>query len=204
MTVAVAGAREGVLRRVVAQTGLDTDTPKVELSETPGKIQPDLTVGADVTSAKPLRANEKLEPVEALSLHGAGFIVTPKEAAALGLGAVAGLERHILAYRNGRDLTARPRGVMVIDLFPLTETEVRDRFPAVYQWVADRVRPQREGQRGKTKDATEYADRWWLFGKPGRNSEKHCGGCPAISRRWKPRSIGSSSSSTPRSGPTTR
>ena len=43
MTVGVAGAREGVLRRVVAQTGLDTDTPKVELSETLGKIQPNLT-----------------------------------------------------------------------------------------------------------------------------------------------------------------
>lgn len=65
---------------------------------------------------------------------------------------------------------------MVIDLFPLTEADVRDRFPAVYQWVLDRVKPQREGMRGRTKDATEYADRWWQFGKPRTELRKALSG----------------------------
>jgi hypothetical protein len=44
-------------------------------------------------------------------LHGAGFIVTPEEAAPLEADAP------IKPYRNGRDLTDRPRGVKLIDLY---------------------------------------------------------------------------------------
>src|SRR3546814_13770247 len=55
---------------------------------------------------------------------GAGFIVTPAEAHTLGLGNDSGLAEHIRPYRNGRDLAARARGVMVIDLYPLQEVGV--------------------------------------------------------------------------------
>jgi hypothetical protein len=44
-------------------------------------------------------------------------------------------------YMFGKDLTARPRGVKVIDLFGLDADTVRQRFPAVYQWVMERVKP---------------------------------------------------------------
>ena len=67
----------------------------------------------------------------------------------LGLGSTPGLERHIRLYRNGRDLTATPRNVMVIDLFGLTAEEVRARFPAVYQWVYERVKPERDQNRDR-------------------------------------------------------
>jgi hypothetical protein len=50
-----------------------------------------------------------------VKLHGAGFIVTPTEAAHLGLGKRDGLERHIRPYLNGRDLLQHSRGAMVID-----------------------------------------------------------------------------------------
>ena len=56
-----------------------------------------------------------------VKLHGDGFIVTPQEAEHLGLGKRPGLESHIRHYRNGRDLTSKPRGSMVIDLFGLDE-----------------------------------------------------------------------------------
>ncbi|MDK2757611.1 MAG: hypothetical protein KYX66_12845 [Blastomonas fulva] len=74
----------------------------------------------------------------------------------------------IFDYRNGRDLAARSRGVKVIDLFGLSENEVRNRHPKVYQHLANAVRPQREGQVAKsnTADARQYAEKWWLFGKP--------------------------------------
>ena len=55
----------------------------------------------------------------------------------LGLGKRPGLENHIRPYRNGRDLTGKPRGVMVIDLFGLEADEVRQSFPEVYQHVAE-------------------------------------------------------------------
>jgi hypothetical protein len=43
------------------------------------------------------------------------------EAVELGLGRMPGLDRHIRHYRNGRDMTAVPRDVMVIDLFGLSD-----------------------------------------------------------------------------------
>ena len=103
-----------------------------------------------------------------MSLHGSGFIVTPNEAEVLGLGKREGLEKHIRVYRNGRDLTARSRNVMVIDLFGLEADDVRSRFPEVYQHLLQTVKPERETvlQKSSTKDAASYAAAWWLFGKP--------------------------------------
>ncbi|MBU0607833.1 MAG: class I SAM-dependent DNA methyltransferase [Armatimonadetes bacterium] len=123
-------------------------------------IHADLTGGVDVTRARPLRANLGVS-CPGVKLHGAGFIVTPEEATALGLGRVAGLEEHIRPYRHGRDLAAHPRGVMVIDLFGLQAEEVRTRFPAVYQWVAERVKPDRD-----TNKRATYRNNWWIFGEP--------------------------------------
>ena len=100
-----------------------------------------------------------------VKLHGSGFIVTRQQASALGLDTVPGLEGHILPYRNGRDIAQRPRGVMVIDLYPLSAAQVRDRFPKVYQHVAERVKPEREAKVGRSADMAEYARNWWLFGK---------------------------------------
>jgi len=177
MTVGVSGHVDGQLLRVRREADLNTDAPVVEFSERTGAIGADLSVGPDVASCRALRSNEQLSS-PGVKLHGAGFIVTPAEALALGLGKVEGLEEHILQYRHGRDLTARPRGVMVIDLYPSKEAEVRDQFPTVYQWIADRIRPQREAKRGKTKDATEYADRWWQFGKPRTALRKALVGLP--------------------------
>jgi hypothetical protein len=167
MTVAEAGEREGVLRQVTSEAALDTDEPLIELDETRGRINADLTVGVDVTSAMPLNANDYLcSP--GVKLHGDGFIVTPLEGAHLGLGKRPGLEHHIRQYRNGRDLTAHPRGVMVIDLYGLSADEVRERFPEVYQHLLLTVRPQRDAQMRKspTADAASYAQLWWQFGKP--------------------------------------
>ncbi|HEY0293384.1 MAG TPA: type IIL restriction-modification enzyme MmeI, partial [Hansschlegelia sp.] len=167
MTVVEAGSRDGALREVVAEHGLDTDAPVVELRETVGRINADLTVGADVTKTAVMLANEGL-CCPGVKLHGAGFIVTPLQAKALGLGRRAGLDAHIRPYRNGRDLTGRPRGVMAIDLFGLTAAQARARFPEAYQHLMTTVKVGRETQyaRSPTKDAAGYRAQWWVFGKP--------------------------------------
>jgi hypothetical protein len=139
----------------------------VQLSEANGIINADLTVGVDVTVAVPLLANEGIcSP--GVKLHGSGFIVTPQLAERLGLGRRPGLDNHIRNYRNGRDLTSRPRGVMVIDLFGLEASEVRRRYPELYQHLAATVKPARESvlAKSRTKDAEAYASEWWLMGKP--------------------------------------
>ena len=164
MTVAARGGREGTLATVERESGLNTDTPVVELREREGRVNGNLKVGADITAVRPLMANALISS-PGVKLHGSGFIVTPQQAAALGLGSTPGLEDHILPYRHGRDIAQRPRGVMVIDLFPLSADEVRDRFPKVFQHVADRVKPEREAKIGRSADMAEYARNWWLFGK---------------------------------------
>jgi hypothetical protein len=158
MTVAEAGAKEGSLRTVVSQA-LDTDTPTIELDERKGTINSDLTVGVDVTTALPLKANEGLcSP--GVKLHGSGFIVTPAQAAHLGLGKRRGLERHIRDYRNGRDLTSRSRGVMVIDLDGLNIEDVRNAFPEIYQHLLINVKPERDSNNEEYRRV-----HWWLFGR---------------------------------------
>jgi hypothetical protein len=120
----------------------------------------DLTIGADVAGAGPLRATSDLS-CPGVKLHGAGFIVTPDEAKGMGLGRIKGLEQHIRDYRNGKDLTSRSRGVFVIDLFGLTADEVKHRFPEVYQHVQATVKPERD-----TNNRAWYRDNWWIHGEP--------------------------------------
>ena len=160
MTVGAAGEGPGVLQQVVSERPGDNDTAEITLAECRGRILADLTTGSNVTGAQPLQANGSISG-RGVQLFGSGFIVTPQEAANLGLGRVADLEHHIRPYRNGRDLTAIPRDVMVIDLFGLTAEEVRARFPAVYQWIYERVKPERD-----QNNRASYRNNWWIHGEP--------------------------------------
>ena len=116
MTVAEAGDLPGELNGVIAERAGRGEGLEVDLEQAEGHIHADLRIGANVASAVALSANRDLSN-PGVKLHGAGFIVTPDEAAAMGLGRLPGLELHIRSYLNGRDLNQRPRGVMVIDLF---------------------------------------------------------------------------------------
>ncbi len=169
MTVAKAGLREGELATVVSETDLDTDAPLIATTTRRGRINPDLTVGADVTRARALQANAGLcSP--GMKLHGSGFIVSRAQADALGLGRRSGLEAHIRPYRNGRDLTARSRDALVIDLYGLAREEVRDRFPEVYAHLVETVKEARDDHgRPVGRDVNRrqtYRENWWLFGEP--------------------------------------
>jgi hypothetical protein len=159
MTVAELGIHDGILREVVREERLETDEPSIVFEERKGRMNADLTLGADLTQCNTLMANDVIcSP--GVKLHGAGFIVSPAEAKKLGLGKVEGLEKHIRHYRNGRDLMTKSRGAMVIDLDGLTSSEVRTRFPAVYQHLLAEVKPERD------LNNEEYRrTHWWLFGR---------------------------------------
>jgi type II restriction/modification system DNA methylase subunit YeeA len=53
---------------------------------------------------------------------------------------------------------------MVIDLFGLAAEEVRQKFPAVYQHVLTRVKPERDANNRAT-----YRENWWMFGEPRKD-----------------------------------
>lgn len=160
MTVAEAGKEDGLLGHVNFENATDQGEYQVELAYRVGPILANLTIGADVSSCAILRANEGLS-CRGVVLHGSGFLVTPEQAHSLGLGSIAGLERHIRKYINGRDLNQVSRGVMVIDLHGLTEAELIRRFPAVFQWVLNRVKPERDQNKREGRRLN-----WWLFGEP--------------------------------------
>ena len=139
MTVAAPGAAAGTFAHVIREEQGADDVPIVVFENRSGTINSDLTIGTHVKAARPLRANERISG-RGMSLHGSGFIVSPQVAKGLGLGRVPGLDQHIRPYLNGRDLTQRSRGAMVIDLFGLTEDQVRERFPATFQHLLLRVK----------------------------------------------------------------
>jgi type I restriction-modification system DNA methylase subunit len=163
MTVGVPGEHAGELLEIKTETEQADGSAKVTFSEQKGKISAYLTLGANVSAIAALKSNDGLA-CPGVKLHGSGFIVTPDEAKGLGLGKIHGLEKHVRPYRNGKDLTDEPRGVLVIDLFGLAEKEVREKFPAVYQHVLTTVKPERDANNRAT-----YRDNWWIFGEPRRD-----------------------------------
>jgi hypothetical protein len=172
MTCAGPGVHRGLLQHVVAEKGGDGDGYEIELDEKRGTIQADLTIGANVAGAHLLKANVDLSN-RGVCLFGKGFVVSRDEAVGLGLGRVKGLESHIREYRNGRDLTAKSRDVMVIDLFELTSEDVRVLFPAVYQWILERVKPERDQNNRESRRKN-----WWLFGETNPKLRRQLCGLP--------------------------
>jgi hypothetical protein len=157
MSAGRAGLHEGRLVQVTHESETENGEVSVELSTRTGIVHADLKVGANVAAAQKLQANNLLSNRGVIP-HGAGFIVTPAEAEHLGLGKIPELTKHIRPYRNGKDLTGTSRGVMVIDLYGLEIDDVRSRFPAVYQWLLERVKPERD-----QNSRPRRRDFWWRF-----------------------------------------
>ncbi|HEX8299617.1 MAG TPA: type IIL restriction-modification enzyme MmeI, partial [Rubricoccaceae bacterium] len=149
----------GRLSRVSAEKPGGGGASDVVLEETTGRINADLTSGADVTLATPLLANAGLSN-RGVTPVGTGFRVTEDEAARLGLGRIHGLDRHIRPYQNGKDVTATPRGYYIIDLLGVEENDARERFPEVYEHLLREVKPGRDLVR-----RASYRDRWWILGE---------------------------------------
>jgi hypothetical protein len=171
-----AGSGTGRLLTVTDEQTGEFGEVSVTLAEKTGLVNADLSVGANVTSAVALQANANLSS-PGVKLHGAGFIISADEAIGLGLGQIPGLEKLIHAYRNGRDLADTPRNVNVIDAFGLSADQLRSQFPAAYQWLLERVKPERVAK-GTSKDGAGYASLWWLFGKPRQEMRKQLAGLP--------------------------
>jgi hypothetical protein len=116
----------------------------------------DLTVGTDVTSTVKLKSNIEIAH-RGVQLIGGGFCITSDD--------IEKLERPVIyPYLNGRDLMQSSRDSFAIDLFGLSQQEVLNKYPRVYQWLYDRVKPEREQNNRKS-----YRDNWWIFGEPRTN-----------------------------------
>jgi len=172
MTVGGIANVSGRLLTVMDESAAGDGEITVSLDQRNGAIHADLRIGANVAAAHQLNSSSDLSN-RGVQLFGAGFIVTPSEAQALGLGSVKGLERHIRPYRNGRDLTDKSRNAFVIDFFGLTADEARARFPAAYQRLLERVKPERDQNNREVRRRN-----WWLFGETNPKLRKQLHGLP--------------------------
>jgi len=116
-----------------------------------------LTIGFDPAQLSGLLANQKLA-CPGVQLSGQGFVLSKDEAGAFAPKTQTALVRR---YVTGRDLSQVPRCQYVIDTFGLTETDLRTAFPDAYQWLHDRVLPER-----RHNPREKYRRAWWLHSEP--------------------------------------
>ena len=172
MTVGVKGPTEGMLLHSVKETEAEYGESDVSFSERLGHIHPDLKLGVNLTSAVKLEANSRISSM-GMMRAGGGFVVSQEQAESMGLGKIADLTKRIRPFRNGKDLTDRPRGLWLIDLFGLSEDDVRKKYPHVYQWVWERVKSARDLNR-----RTRLREQWWTFGEPRQGLRAALKGLP--------------------------
>ncbi len=154
MTAGASGEHIGRLGTAVSELESESEGIAVTLDVQTGKLLADLRIGANTATAASLQANAGLA-LRGVTLVGTGFIVTPDLCEKLDGGAL------MRPYRNGKDLTDKPRDVMVIDTFGLTESELRSQYPDSWQWLHDHVKPERD-----QNVRSSYRKNWWIFAEP--------------------------------------
>lgn len=154
MTVGVRGEVSGELCQVISESGDDDGSRSVVLNSRFGKLFSNLSIGANVGSSEALQSNSLISN-RGMIPHGEGFLVLPEQGEQLDGGAL------MRPYRNGRDLTTKPRGVYVLDTFDLQEDELKTRYPETWQWLFDRVKPDRDENKRKS-----VREKWWRFAEP--------------------------------------
>ena len=155
------GSNEGGLGRVAKveseTTGSDGES-SVTFSVREGEVHADLSVGPAVSKAQRLQSNTDV-CFQGMNLVGKGFRLTPEEVVSLGYD-LANLPPEVKAHSNARGLMQKREPCYVIDLFGYTAEEARQKHPALYQRLFDRVKPERD----HNKDPQRKRD-WWLFGR---------------------------------------
>ncbi|MBI5608598.1 MAG: class I SAM-dependent DNA methyltransferase [Deltaproteobacteria bacterium] len=162
MTSAVRGTGDGVLSAVVAESSRTDGEVEVVIAERLGAIHPDLKVGPNVAAAVQLRGNRGLSFMGVTPV-GAGFLVPRETAAKLSEAQAGELAACFRPYWNGKDIADRRRELFAIDFFGLTSEEAWATYPAAYQWVLEKVKPERD-----LNNREVYRRNWWLFAEARR------------------------------------
>ena len=166
MTMLAPGAGEGSLQRVTAEAPGAHGEVNVTLALGQGVIHADLSIGANVATAKALRANSKISTTGVIP-HGAGMLMSAGEAACVEASAP------LKPYRNGKDLTERSRNLQVIDCYGFSADQVRTQFPKLYQWLVDHVKPERDANKDK-----DLREKWWLHRRNNDDMRRTLAGLP--------------------------
>ncbi len=152
-------ATTGQLLTVKSETiPIGEEASEVNFSEEQGRILSDLTIGAELDSANPLKSNDGLSN-RGMQLYGAGFILNEDQANII-LRSEPTSILVIKGYLNGKDFTGNARGVKVIDFFGMSDTYALKYHPIAYQHILERVKPERD-----LSKEPNVRKKWWLHGR---------------------------------------
>jgi hypothetical protein len=136
------------------------------------RLNADLTAHADVAGAArhPLHANKSIAH-RGVCLVGEGFVLSAEEAQRL-VAQEPTYSDVIRPLRNGKDITARARGVFVIDFGLRSEHEAM-RYAVPFDIVRSLVKPAREANNDRGRAAN-----WWRFGRTNEHLRSAIAGLP--------------------------
>ena len=182
MTVGSSTRQPGTLATVVDEVIADDGESAVNLRLRHCVISAALGDGVTASMSEGLQANRGLSFMGVI-LCGDGFFIDSQEAEpVLAAASKAGIAAN---YLSGTDLMKAARGRVVIDFFGLSEAESRVRCPEAFQWLIDRVRPQRIHSK-----RASHRRNWWLYGEKRpqmRRATSHLGSYVVTARTAKHR-----------------
>ena len=158
MTCIAAGEGVGTLMRLAHVRGGLMRRDADELESASGYIQANLNLGVNVREAAQLRGNEGLAQV-GFQFNGRGFAISETRAQDF-LKAQRELTAYVRPFVNGNDITQTPRGLFMLDFYGLAESDLAERFPAVFNHLLLNVKPERDVNPRKARRI-----RWWIFGE---------------------------------------
>jgi hypothetical protein len=159
MTAACTADTFGRLLKIASETDDSDGSADVTFRESTGRITATFSTGVDVSKTFSLKSNSLLAN-QGVTPLGEGFRLTPDEAARLIAEAPTSADV-IKRYAIGRDIAQEWQEKWIVDLFGHQVATVQADFPAVYQLLLHRVKPERD-----QKNRSSYREKWWIFAEP--------------------------------------
>lgn len=158
MTVGGLNIKSGRLMQVIKETASKNlqDEIDVKLHEKRGHLFANLRIGANVTDIQILQSNIRVSQ-RGFELGNSGFIIEKEDYKNTLFKSEEIDPKSIRLYRNGRDITEKPRNNRVIDVYGYSESDLQEKLPEIYQWLLERVKPERIYNRDP-----KLRKYWWL------------------------------------------
>jgi hypothetical protein len=149
----------GRINKVISENKTTEETAEIIFEEQVGKVQSDLTIGADVLGSAELTSNIGIA-VKGFELGSQGFLTTTSIGDSW-LKEDSSIADILHPYMNGTDLVKGYCHRYVIDFYGFNETEAL-KYGIAYQHIHDLVKSERVVNREE-----RTAAKWWLFRRSG-------------------------------------
>jgi hypothetical protein len=160
MTVAQRGEQEGCLVKIIGERNVDTDEPELEEAETVGRIRANLKLSDAGTVVERLRSNMPFR-ARGVEFHGAGYVLDRSTVEKWKLEAPDFYKRHVKPYVALNDYKIRRQHRFVADLYGVSEPDLRQNAPTLYQHLLKTAYPTR-----RNNDVPFRRENWWMLALP--------------------------------------